>query len=306
MLKVSTNPACRDSAGKDVAHNWGRNQVELDWLLGNCVSNGYTFCATHFSDRHRCTESATGSNLIVVDVDGDCTLEQFWATTTAQQWCAATYTTKSHLLVDEKHPVAEHRFRALFPLQLPLSSAEEHRALYYVIAERLCNELDLPRFRDNCGACISTPWAGNRNAIVRINDGAIVPDFLIEGLSVPEQQSFDGGNVTPIDVRRCIWLLDHFLRPSEEGEYNSRYMPVTAACASIGDQIEDAWVRWVQRGHHGLKAQNYDKAKKWTNLNRSSFKKLFAIAREQDPNYKYQLPPDLRFGVCDESDPEPD
>ncbi len=41
--------------------------------------------------------------------------------------------------------------------------------------------------------------------------------------------------------------------PSEDGEYESYFVPVMAACAGVGEVVFDDWVDWVLRGHHGEK-----------------------------------------------------
>ena len=74
---------------------------------------------------YRKADNASGSNMIVIDFDGDTRIRAFWATDTAQQWCAATYTSASHTK-------EEHRFRAIFPLEKELSSAAEHRGAYWL------------------------------------------------------------------------------------------------------------------------------------------------------------------------------
>ena len=108
-LKVSLNDNCVDKTNpQKVAHGWKPVEVEVDYLM-KWVGKGWGWCATHFAGAHRKEDNALGSNLVAIDVDGDCTLDAFWATQTAKDWCLCTYTSASH-------SEAEHRFRALFPL----------------------------------------------------------------------------------------------------------------------------------------------------------------------------------------------
>ena len=74
-------------------------------------------------------DNAAGSNVVVIDFDGDTTLARFWQTDTARAWCAATYTSFSH-------SEQEHRFRAIFPLERELRSTAEHRGAYWLIVNR--------------------------------------------------------------------------------------------------------------------------------------------------------------------------
>ncbi len=108
---------------------------------------GYGWTATHFVDKHRKAENACGSNLVVIDFDGDTTLDAFWDTQTAKDWCIATYTSSSHTLV-------EHRFRALF-LWNRAHSSQQHRGAYWLVVNRLLQELGLEELKDNCGQSLN-------------------------------------------------------------------------------------------------------------------------------------------------------
>ena len=112
-LKIAVNKACKNKQSQP-ARDWLNIAEDLDWLLG-WVAKGYGWTATHFRGRHRKAENASGSNMVVIDFDGDTTLGRFWQTNTARTWCAATYTSSSHT-------EQEHRFRALFPLGMELQS----------------------------------------------------------------------------------------------------------------------------------------------------------------------------------------
>ena len=106
-LKVAVNQKLRNKEIKNVADGWKNIYVHIDWLMG-WVGAGHGWCATHFRDRYRNADNVDGSNMIVIEFDGDTTLARFWATRTAREWCAATYTSASH--TEE-----ENRFRAIFP-----------------------------------------------------------------------------------------------------------------------------------------------------------------------------------------------
>ena len=266
---------------------------------------GYGWCATHFYDRYRLSDNSRGSNLIVLDVDGDFTLDQFWSTTTAQQWCAATYTSSSHT-------PSVHRFRALFPLQHMLDTVSQHKGAYWLVVNRLLADLGIERLSDDCGQKPERLWYGNTQAQWQLNDTEGVPQFLLEDIDYEESFSFESTEVTDLDVRRCRWLLENFLEPSGDGEYNDYFLPVMAACAAIGEEIFDDWVEWVLRGHHGHKPDNYRKFK-WRGLGKGSGPaKLYSLCKKQDPYWTHQLPNDLRFGAVGnaagytEFDPMPD
>ena len=179
ILKVAVNKNCQNKSNPQlVARGWSNVLVSVEWLLG-WVQNGYGWCATHFREKHRCADNAAGSNMVVIDFDGDTTLEKFWATTTAKDWCIATYTSASHT---EK----EHRFRALFPLGADLETTMQHRGAYWLIVNRLLAELELRELKDNCGQKPERLWYGHTNAVVKINEGAEVPDFLLKDIDYDE------------------------------------------------------------------------------------------------------------------------
>ena len=304
-LKLAVNKNCKNKSNpQKVAKGWSNIYEDITWLLG-WVQAGYGWTATHFIDRHRKAENSCGSNVVVIDFDGDTTLEKFWETTTAQQWCIATYTSSSHT-------TAEHRFRAIFPLEVELTSSSQHRGAYWLVVNRLLQELGINELKDNCGQKPERLWYGNTKAIVQLNDAALVPEFLLNDIEYEETNNFVQSDVTDIDVRRCQWLLENFLRPSEDDEYESYFVPVMAACAGIGESVFDAWVTWVLKGHHGEKHENTQPFK-WRGLgNFAGHTSLYSLAKRQDFSWTNKLPRELSFGASGsavgytEVDPQPD
>lgn len=291
-LRIAVNKNCLNKANpRDTASGWLNINEDLTWLQG-WVSAGYGWCCTHFVDRYRRSDNARGSNLIAIDIDGDTTLARFWSTDTARQWCAGTYTSSSH-------SEQEHRFRALFPLEIQLDSTQQHRGAYWMIVDRLLAELAIKKLADNSGQKPERLWFGNTNADWTINKEAEpVPAWLLNDIDFDDSIEFISSDVTDIDVKRCQWLLRHFLRPSEDGEYDSYFTPVMASCAGIGEVIFDDWVEWVLRGHHGEKQEN-TRPFKWRGLgNYSGHTTLYSLAKKQDPNWTLALPSDLRFGAA--------
>ena len=287
-LRIAVHKKCKNKETKP-ARDWLNISEDLDWLLG-WVQRGYGWCATHFYDRHRKAENSVGSNVVVIDIDGDTTLARFWSTSTARQWCAATYTSASH--TDQ-----EHRFRALFPLGKSLNTIPEHRGAYWLVVNRLLADLNIDALSDNCGQKPERLWYGNTSTTIQTNlEYEPVPSFLLDDISYEEAVSFTtNSDVTDQDIKRCQWLLTNFLRPSEDGEYESYYVPVMASCAGVGEQLFDAWVDWVLKGHHGEKPENIQPFK-WKGLGSfSGHTTLYSLAKKQDPNWTKKLPSDLAF-----------
>ena len=291
ILKVAVNKNCVNKSNPQlVARGWSNVLVSVEWLMG-WVEAGYGWCATHFHDKHRKADNAAGSNLVVIDFDGDTSLQKFWATTTAKEWCLATYTSASHT-------EGEHRFRALFALGKDLETTAQHRGAYWLIVNRLLAELGIKELKDNCGQKPERLWYGNTKAQVKLNEGAEVPDFLLNDIDYDEPAEYTSTECDEIDVKRCQWLLQEFLRPSDDDEYESYYVPVMAACAGVGHVLFDDWVDWVLRGHHGHKEENI-RPFKWKGLGRyAGHTKLYSLAKKQDPNWTKSLPSHLRFGTA--------
>ena len=288
-LRIAVNKNCKNKETQP-AHDWQNIEESLEWLQG-WVSAGYGWCSTHFAERHRRADNAVGSNLVVVDIDGDTTLGRFWQTDTARNWCVATYTSASHT-------EQENRFRALFPLSKMLESAGQHKGAYWLVVNRLVADLGFETIKDNCGQKRERLWYGNTNAVWTINAGAEVPSFLLDDIDYEDVTDFVAADVSDQDIKRCQWLLSNYLAPSEDGEYESYYVPVMAACAAMGQPLFDSWVDWVLRGHHGEKPENILPFK-WRGLgNYSGPAKLYSLAKKQSSNWTSQLPPELRFGAA--------
>ena len=287
-LQIAVNKHCFNKENvTDTASGWLNINESLDWLQG-WVQAGYGWCATHFIDRYRRSDNARGSNVVVVDIDGDTTLGRFWQTDTARDWCGATYTSASHT-------EQENRFRAIFPLEIPLTTTAQHRGAYWLVVNRLLQELGIDGLKDNCGQKCERLWYGNTEAEFTIHPENCVPAFLLKDIDYEEVTDFVQSDIQPIDIRRCRYILQNILRPSEDGEYESYYVPVMAACAGIGKDIFDDWVDWVLRGHHGAKEENI-RPFKWRGLgNYSGHTTLYSLAKKQDPNWTRQLPSELSF-----------
>ena len=270
-----------------LSKGWSNQWIEPQ-ALAQWISDGKAWAGTHFVSGHRCQDNASGSNCIVFDFDGELQLDAFWATETAQQWCCLTYTSFSST-------PQVNRFRAVFPLEgIPLSTAAEHKAVYNFIAAKLADELGIS-FKDDCGQKPERLWYGNTEADIKTNDGS-VPASVVASIEVPPEPVYEyTSQTTDIDVKRCIWLLGHVIPPSQDGEYNEVYIPVTAACAAIGDDMIGPWQEWVSRGHHGSNPSNLDHQRKWRGLgDRSGPGVIFGMAKRIDINWRRLFPIELQ------------
>ena len=292
-----------------VATGWINTEVDCDYLI-EWVKKGWGWCGTHFVDKHRKKDNATVANVVVFDIDGHISLTDWWGHPKVQDWCALTYTTASHT---EKSP----RFRALFPLNGTTTDPAKHEAVYDAIAAQILPDLE-PKYLttepfDHGGRQNSKLWYGNTEAEVEANIGCHgVPDWFIDAATPIERGP--SGPITPaddLDIERARWGLSQ-LRPSEDGEYNSFYWPLTKSCAHIGPAVLDAWTDWVARGHHSAKPVNLDHNIKWSGVTcDGSVAKLFYYFNSEMPNWKQLLPEHLKFKAkakigYSEAEPSPD
>ena len=292
-LQVALNPNCKNKESPEaIASGWLNVECDLEYLLEWAANKGLCWAATHFADQYRSAANARGSNLIAVDIDGDCTLEAFWSTEIAQQHCQATYTSCSH--TNE-----QHRFRAIFVLEERAETSAEHASAYHVLALKLTSELKLPGLKDNSGAKPERAWFGHSGAEVTYGErkevlpahwksAAISDSFEERG---PLQEASD------LEIKQCLWLIAHALRPSEDGEYEY-WARITAACSSTGDQLYEAWRDWCAAGHHGSESRHAEfncSASKYRSFNRGHWLALFKEAKEQmGPGWKAKLPAALQ------------
>ena len=294
QIKIAANKGCVNKTNpQEATSGWKNYEADIDWLM-KWVKKGHAWCSCFLIDRYRKADNVcwkTGTTLVVIDFDGDTTLDDFWSAITAKQFCAATYTTA-------KHSDKEHRFRALFPLGKTLHSAAEHSAAYDWIVKRLISDLGLEDLNDNCGQKAERLWFGNTKTEIQTNDCEPVSADILSSLTIDFKEYHSEGHnseITSEDKKRCKWLLAHFLRPSSDGEYVDYFTRVMAACASIGDEVWDEWLIWVDKGHHGHKEANRQRSK-WDGLGKSShFKALYSLAKEQDLNWSKKLPKELQW-----------
>ena len=305
-LQVALNPNCKNKQSPESTNTgWSNVECTLNYLM-DWVGKGLAWSGTHFSGRYRSSDNSYGSNLIVIDVDGDVTLDRFHLSPLVQAYCLATYTSCSH------NPNGEHRFRALFQMEDTLESSASHRAAYRTLTTKLCSELGIECFSDNSGSKPERLWYGNTEAAFWINPEH--PDKLpLYFAEVTEEDAdWSGQSNPPTDqeLEQCRYLLQtRLIRPSDDGEYEY-WSRITAACSSAGSTLFDAWQDWCTNTHHGsnsTQATHNCSATKYRSFTKGSWITLFAEAKAQHGSGWKQriLPSDLTRTVLT-VDPLPD
>ena len=194
ILKIAVNKNCLNKENPQlVAKGWKNILVDINYLLG-WVAKGYGWCATHFIDRYG-KQNASGSNLVVLTLMVTQRLMHS-GLLRLLRLVHATYTSSSH---SDK----EHRFRALFPLEKDLETVPQHRGAYWLIVNRLLADLGLEELKDNCGQKPERLWYGSTDCTSRLNDGAMVPAFLLDDIDYEEPTDFVHTDCEEIDVKRC-------------------------------------------------------------------------------------------------------
>lgn len=146
----------------DLAFNYQNDHGPWDKLELLFKGAGLNWCNHHFSQGHRCNDkSIPGFNMVVVDVDGTCSLN------TVQElfkdYKYIIYTTKRH------QQDGNDRFRLIFPLNYELKlSLDDYK-------EFMNNILKWLPFQSDEGANqVSKKWLTNDKATYIINDGELL------------------------------------------------------------------------------------------------------------------------------------
>ena len=249
---------------------------------------------------HRCEEAAGPSNLIVLDIDGDITLEEFWAKPFVERHCLVTVTSCSHLQVTDKNPEAKERVRAVFTCD-EHSDIPLHAAIYHLMLSLMGLTL-----ADNSGEKPERLWYGNDHAEVRFGSGEKLPWDLIEAArDLKSQQEISQAVAADTviddnDLARCDYVLRNLLPASAHGGgdlgYNDYWQVVLNAAASAGDVLHDAFQQWSSQGDHG-KEERLNR-RRWHGAGkRSNPVKILALARKfLGEGWWRQLPEHLWYG----------
>ena len=306
---VSLHHGIHNKSGANLSSSgWQPAELPVDQLV-NHIAGGKAWVGCTLGDGRRCEESAGPANLIVLDIDGDLTLAEFWAKPFAQRHCVFTITSCSHLQATEKNPEALERFRAVFACETH-DDVALHTAIYHLMLS--CLGLTLV---DNSGEKPERLWFGNDQAIIQFGAMALLPWDLIEGArELKSQQAVSHAAaidtvVDDQDLARCDYVLRNLLPASAHGGgdlgYNDYWQVVLNAAASAGDVLHDAFVQWSSTGDHGKEERL--NSRRWRGAGRKSTPlKILALARQLlGEGWWRQLPKHLWYGAAGRTVPVP-
>ena len=281
------------------------NQEMTPLELIDHISAGKAWVGCHL-DGSRSEANAGASNLIVLDVDGDLSLEAFWAKPLVQRCCLFTATSCSHT-------ASEHRFRAVFRCD-EHDNPRLHKAIYHHWLAALNLQL-----KDNSGEKPERLWFGNDKAEIQFGAGEPISWDIVEAakealaaeeakrsLPRPETSASD----VALDNERAAYCLKHLLRVSEDTEYNSYWCPVLNAAAATGsDAVREAFLEWHSKGHHSKKnkivEKRFDKAGTKISPGQGAGQLLKFAKEQHGEQWWKQMPKELQYGKGGGTTPKP-
>jgi hypothetical protein len=307
---------------------WQQGGGELE-VLRDHVSRGGAFIPAAMSSSHRSGSAFKSASMVVVDIDDVLSIEQFrghplaehaaWVYTSARHdegfrlW---NYDTGERLGVWLDRDSAERalevhrseqpdtdfklldndRYRIIFQLPEVLTDADTYQCLIKHLTRELGGD---PSTTNPCNI-----FYGNDVALHPLwQPQTVLPYSYIESAkrqhAIEQAQRRDASeDCDDTSIERAIYVLEHILDPTRDGERN-QFVRITAAAACGGDALFPAWSDWASRGHHGSGRNSWQATEKFfRGFKGTSLDALFAITRDQDPDWRQRLPSEIRYSTA--------
>lgn len=267
------------------ADDWANRQGTLDTLKG-FVSQGYAFIPAAMTSSHRSSAAFGYADLVVVDIDHGLTIEQFCSHPLAAS-AAWVYTTANH------NPPIQERFRVVFRLPWRIDEPDLYKATVTLLSRALGGDKSCT---DPCRL-----FYGNDQAEHPLwNPEASLPESIIDDARTEAGRTrlrYDRATAHYEDstIQQAIFVLEQVIAPTADGE-RDRFIRTTAAAASAGEALFHAWSDWASRGHHGSGKNSRQTTEKFFRgfHGRSTLATLFFLASEDNPDWRKDLPEELR------------
>lgn len=286
-LSFSVHPTIRNKPLHwlpEFATGWQQREGSLEDIRDHVTAGGAFIPAAMRSER-RNSAAFIHADLAVVDVDHGLDLEAFAAHPLAPHACFL-YTTASHA---PEHP----RFRVLFRLPSRIDKPELYKAVITLLTTALGGDR-------SCTDPCRLFYGSDAAEVHHWQPDAVLPYQILDDAEAEFRRSrirraeYAGLDDTAVD--QAIYVLENVLEPTADGE-RDRFIKITAAACSGGEAVFPAWQNWASRCHHttGHRAkQGTERFFYSFNNSRASLPTLFYLADQDHPDWRADLPPELR------------
>ncbi|HBT57085.1 MAG TPA: hypothetical protein DEA92_08125 [Pseudomonas sp.] len=268
-------------------YNWQEHQDASGTLqdLRDAVSAGKAFMPVRMNGHHKVSAAFDFADLAAVDIDSGLTIEEFKQHPLASCacWC---YTSPSH----GKKP--GDRFRVIFRTPERIENPELYKDLV--------TELILSLGGDKACTDVCRYFNGNTEADhFHWKPEAVLPQSIIEDASARARvriarQRCDVHHQDEASIDMAIWCLHHVISPTADGE-RDRFIDITKSCRAGGERMFPAWSDWASSCHHGKGAKSNQTTEKFFyGFRGTSFGTLFWRANQENPDWRRDLPPELK------------
>ena len=287
-ISWSTHPHIHDKPSEwepRFGSGWERRTGTLQDLVTS-IQAGRAFIPAAMTSHHRTAAAFEFTDLVAVDIDHGLSIEQLQQHPLAQHACFA-YTTPSHSNADGKH-----RFRVLFQLPEPITDGEVTKSIVTILTHALGGDR-------SCTDPTRLFYGNSTGETLLLQPEAVLPDQIITDaenyLSAQRAACRDAASdVDEASILRAIHVLEKVLEPTADGQ-RDLFLRISAAAKAGGDALFPAWSDWASRGHHGSGGRKRQSGERWfRGLRGSSLGSLFYLASEQDPDWRAELPEELR------------
>ncbi|MGL4252890.1 MAG: primase C-terminal domain-containing protein [Fusobacteriaceae bacterium] len=220
---------CMLSHSTDIAEGYiPETKVPFDKMSFITTRPNTHWCNHHFvNGQRRKTHAIKGFNLLVLDIDGTCPLEQ--AKNVLKDYTYHIYTTKRHRVSEDGKPAAD-RYRIVIPMSHTLKlTPEEYKIFMDNVLEFLPFETDEQTTQPN------RKWLSNPNATTFDNDGKLFDVLPF----IPKTKKNEERKQSLESVGSMDKLERYFYSKIEEGNRNNTLFKFGTALIDAGLQYDD-------------------------------------------------------------------
>ena len=242
-LKVAINPKLinRNESNESRLYSNGWINVELTPTeLAAEIDKGIAYCAQ--VSGKRCSDNFLCSDVLSVDMDGTCTIDEAMANPIVQKYLTIFYTTT-------RHTEKEHRFRLIFALPRTIYSAKEMRSATRSLSLRLSG--------DSAATDPARMFFGSRGSKPQVFDRCIDESFLAELIKQgqdTEQPDTKGSKCHASTISRLTIQPDTIIITGKGSslKFTDLTVGTSVRCPFHHDRHASAFITRSRTGTHGL------------------------------------------------------